>query len=162
MTMQGSGPIYMSQVNHEIGLIPDNGNIWMDHDWLRTLAGRPGSGTYIAFSDFYNKSWYIPMTAYGTDGYSSGAAASTAFTAYCYPKVTPSRGSGGYTYQWAFEGSANGFTLGSPNGQQCQLSQRVTRGGIYISTTVRCTITDSTGHQITVGGIVGTLDYGAV
>lgn len=161
MTMQSSGAIFMSQINHEIGLIPDNGNIWMDHDWLRTLAGRPGSGTYIAFSDFYGKSWYIPMNVSATGVYNSNQSPIAAtFTANGYPSVNYTGGSGGVSYQWGFNSNPSGFAMANANSQSPTVSHSIPRAGFNGQCTVYCILTDSTGHQVRVDNISIEFYYG--
>jgi hypothetical protein len=160
MTIPTYGPIAMSQINHEIGYIPDNANIWMDHEWLRKLAGRPGSGTYIAFSDFLGKSWYIPMSAYGTGDSRSGPTGSATFTSSCYPSVTVSGGSGGYSFSWSFQGSANGCSLSNAGNAQCTVSRQFGKAGGSVTVQMQCVITDNTGHQITVYNIEVDMNYG--
>jgi hypothetical protein len=145
MTLQSSGIIRMSDINHEIGKIPDNGNIWMDHDWLRTLAGRPGSGTRISMSDFYGKSSYQPLQVTPHDGNASGnnpsGLYSNQFTSSCSPSVTPAMGTGNYTYTWTIT-AGSGFTLTNQNSQSCSISHLISRGGYTGTCTLNCAVSD--------------------
>jgi len=89
------------------------------------------------------KSWYVAMTATSTNGsgsygdyYTSGAASGN-------PSVTPSNGSGGYTYNWSITVAASGCTLVSNTSQTCQVNMACGLHSVSSSTvTLQCIITD--------------------
>ena len=154
MTMPGSGTISMAQINVEIGRA-GNAVISLGESAVRTLAGvQSGS---ISLSQFYGRSSYTPMTGTGVDGLAEGVAAGTQYTGSCYPYVTVSGGSGGYTFAWSFI-SANGSTLVNPTSSNPTVRHTIGKFGWSGTSTLQCVITDNTSHQITVSPVNATFN----
>lgn len=160
MGLPASGQISINQINLELGYAGDR-NIWLDHDQLRTLAGKAGSGTGISLDDFHNKSAYTPMTVTRIDDSSVYDSAFAGGTATVRPSVSVTGGSGGYTYAWSIV-SSSGYApaLGNATSAQCQLTRTFGRNttGNFV-TTLQCIVTDNTGHTSTRSDIVGQADW---
>lgn len=152
MTMPSSGTISMAQIDVEIGRA-SNAVISLGESAVRTLAGVP-SGP-ISLSQFYGKSSYTPMSGTGIDGLTEGAAGGTQYTGSCYPYVTVSGGSGGYTFAWTFI-TANGSTLVNPTSSNPVVRHIIGKFGYSGTSTLQCVITDNTLHQITVSPVNAT------
>ncbi|WP_225241119.1 hypothetical protein [Janthinobacterium lividum] len=152
MTLPSSGTISMAQVNVEIGH-GSNAVISLGESAVRTLAGVP-SGP-VSLSQLYGKSSYTPMSGTGVDGLTEGVAAGVQYTDSCYPYVTVSGGSGGYTFAWTFI-TANGSTLVNPTSSNPTVRHSIGKFGYTGTSTLQCVITDSTSHQITVSPVNAT------
>lgn len=156
MTLPASGTITMSQIDVELGKA-STANITLNDSNARSLAGVTTAGSTISMSNFYGKSAYTTMTGTGTNDTGTINDSSVNGTAYTYPKVTVSGGSGGYTYSWSFtstSGTGAVPTLSNATLAQCTVSLAFTAGdtGNY-DCFLKCVITDNTSHTITVSNV---------
>lgn len=148
MTLPTSAPISLDQVATELGLgLP----ISLGDTAVRNLAGI--SSGAISMISLLGKSASIVVT--GNSAAASYTQSSSNYTATQSVSVTPSGGSGGYTYAWSLT-DAQGCTLGATNGQSCSVSHQIPRTitdpGSAIGT-LQCVVSDGSGHSTTATGI---------
>lgn len=160
MTLPVSGPISLGDVLTEIRRVTPSRALPIslgDAD-VRALAGKP-SGP-ISLSDLYGKSSYIPMTLTATGdsrSYDSGAGAGLARGSL---SVTVAGGSGGFTYLWEFTSGAGDAQLLASNTAICTVSRAYERDEIgSIDATLRCTVTDNTGHVAIADNVLLSLNW---
>lgn len=161
--LPGSGSISLSQVNVELGSPRTaTSNINMNDPAVRTLAQVGGSGTAYSMNNLRGKSAYTPMSASGVNDSRTYDSTFSASTAYAYPSVNVSAGSGGYTFAWTITsqaGTTNGI-LSNSTSQTCQLYANFGRNAFgHFDTNLTCVITDNTGHTVTITGINGYADW---
>jgi len=152
MTTPSSGPISLSDVAAELGIgMP----LSLGDPRVRALAGVP-SGP-ISLGQLRGKSAQAPqgpLTATTEDGYGDGDSSGGGGTAFCAPSVTPTGGSGGYTYVWSFTSNPSNCALGSSASSACSVSRSYPRfGNGGADATLECVITDSSGQSITKSNI---------
>jgi hypothetical protein len=160
MTIRSSPPVSLSDVMVELR-VTSPGRAYPislgDAD-VRALAGVL-SGP-ISLSDLYGKSSMAPLTATGSGASNFANTGSSSGTVSCSPSVTPSGGSGGYTYQWSFTSNPNACSLAGAASQSCTVSHSYSRyGNGSASATLQCVITDSGGRTTTVTGIPADLTW---
>lgn len=143
--LPSSGPISLGDVAAELGIgLP----LSLGDSRVLALAGK-GSPP-ISLSDLYGRSAYTPMTVTGIDD-SRGADTSVGpGTVSCSPRVTVTGGSGGQSYAWSFNGSAQGCTLSSASSAACSVSHTYTKNSTgSAGPALQCVVTDNTGHSVT-------------
>jgi hypothetical protein len=139
----------MAQIEVEAGFSSGQ-NIWLDHSAIRTLANRPGGGTYIAFSDFFGRSSF---SASGVNG-SASKGHNTAGSIACNPSVNVFGGTSPYSYNWSFTSNPSTCTLTFNTNQSCTVTHTYgsTTDATY-SATLQCIVSDSASRSVTVTGI---------
>ena len=157
--------ISLSQVAVELGAAA-NAGINLNQNNVRVLAGvSTTSGTRNSLNDLRGKSAYTPMSLVGNDDYRDyGYVGNVGGTAYAKPSVSVSGGSGGYTFSWVVT-STSGLSASFSNSsnQTCQLSRAYSRysGGSF-TVNLTCTVTDNTGHSVSVYNVVGSATCGDI
>jgi hypothetical protein len=153
MSLPGSGQIDMYSIEVEAGF-SGGSYIYLDHATIRALAGKAGSGTQVAFSDFYGKSSF---SAAGVNAFASKGH-STAGSISCGPYVNVAGGTAPYSYSWSFTYNPNGCALSFNTSQTCSVTANYgqTTDTTY-NATLQCVVSDSAGHSVTVTGINATM-----
>jgi hypothetical protein len=162
MTLPASGTISLSDVLAEIRLATParSATISLGDADVLALAGK--SAAPISLSDLYGKSSYVPMTVTGVSDFASNIPTATPGTASVSPSVTVRDGSGGYTYAWAYmAGYGASSTLSNSNSPACNVTKAFARNenGSF-DEFLQCTVTDNTGHVVTVSNIEAYAQWG--
>jgi hypothetical protein len=156
VSLPSSGAIGMWDIEVEAGFSGGQ-NIWLDHATMRTLAGRPGSGNYIAVSDFYGKSSF---SAWGNNASADMDTSGSGGYVTCFPSVTPVGGTGSYTYSWAVNSNNMSATVSNTTSQSCTVQKNVGRNSGGSGTCIlQCTVSDTGGHTVTVYNISAVLSW---
>lgn len=162
MTPQAPNSISMSQINTEINLIPWNGNYWLNHEWVRTMAGKPAVNSQISFSDVRGKSWYVAMSVAGYgDRYRQSTNQTVTKTTTINPRVAVSNGRGPFTYAWSLQSGTQLLQLGNTTSATCTVSY--TGKNVDITNYYQCVVTDTFNNStVTVTGIEATIQIGPI
>lgn len=160
MTISAVAPISLADVMTELRIVTPGRAypIALGDADVRALAG-VASGP-ISLTNLLGKSSYIPMnvTPHNDSGFLSTSGSGG--TVVCHPSVSVTGGSGGTTYLWEITSSFNSPVLTATTSAACTVSRNVLAGTIGTATaTLRCTVTDNTGHVIIIDGILATLDW---
>ena len=86
MTLQASGPISMDDIRYEIYVDHSTGNIVLNDQTCRTLAGVPNGA--ISLSDFYGKTWGAKRRPSSATKISSGGVVTDMSNAYDTSEAT--------------------------------------------------------------------------
>lgn len=147
-----NGALSMYEVNLELGR-PGTQSINMNDMAVRTLAGVGGYNTGISMLSLRGKSSYTAVYATGRgDSYSEGYYGSRQQSVHTLnPSVSPSSGTGSYSYTWEFESAPGSFSLENVNSQVPNLKITVPRFGISASCVLRCTVSDGRTSYVVTG-----------
>lgn len=157
MTLPVSGPISLSQVNVELGLSA-TAQVTLGDASVRNLAGI--SSGAISLDSLHGKSSYTPMTITPHSDDRSYSSTSSGGTAYAYPSVSVTGGTGGYTYSWSFTSNPSSAALSNATNSQCTVSKtyvKYSNGGF--GAILQCVVQDNTGHSVTVSNISAAADW---
>ena len=157
MTLPASGAISLSQVAVELGRA-SNATTSLGETAVRNLAGVASGPNSL--NVLHGKSSYTPMTVMPSDDNRSYSSFSSGGTAYAYPSVSVTGGTGGYTYSWSFTSNPQGASLANASAAQCTVSKTFvkTSTGAY-SAVLQCVVQDNTGHVVTAYNINAGADW---
>lgn len=151
----GSGAVSLNAVNTELGRSATT-LLSMNEQAVRDLAQVGGSGSAWGLVSLRGKSSYIFM--YGAQvsnfSYDSNGGSGTQYTLNCTPSVSGVQGgSGGYTYNWQVTAGAQPNTGSTFNGPNPVFKYTIGKYGSEWHITLRCNVTDNTGHTLNIDGI---------
>lgn len=157
MTLPATGAISMSQLAVELGRAA-NAPTSLGDTAVRNLAG-VASGP-ISLNSLHGKSSYTPMTVTPYPDDRSYSSTTSGGTAYAYPSVSVTGGTGGYTYSWSFTSNPSSAALSNATNSQCTVSKtyvKYSNGGF--GAILQCVVQDNTGHSVTVSNISAAADW---